>query len=300
MAPLIRRVDHAVLFLTVLGISASPARSGAQITTRAPVQAPTITKTVTVLPTPLSTQRFRTGLQVSGAPHLPTSGPTPLLSVTLSWAPYPGATAYEVLRQALTSSGAPYGAVVIPTAPLRPPLTTATVSGIPPYPIPNPAWGRDVQFRVVAIVSGHAADTTAPVAVQLPKYHPQQNSLVSSAVWPAPASADFASVGARVCQITGTTGKTAWARNPAAVSYSVDLIQNEPVGYVEFATPSTTDTVFSPTLPAGMDLIMVRPEFSVPDWPAAGQSYALHGEWVYLGTAHSPAASGATAPCTQH
>lgn len=296
------RAMVAALACGILCIGSDAARADAQgtVTPRVPVQAPSINKAVTELPAGTPTgQRFRIGLQASGAPQLPTSGPTPLVSVTLSWPAYPGATSYQVLRQAVTSGGAPYAAVLLPAIPLHPAPTSATVSGIPPFPGVSAPWGRDVQFRVVAIVSGHAVDTTGLVSVQLPLYHPQQNSLVSSSLWPPPTTAPFAGVGARSCQIAGTTAKVVWARNPAAVSYTVDLVQHA-AGYMSLGTQTTTDTTASLTLPAGTELIMVRPEFSVPDWPTVGQTYALHGEWVYLGAAHSPAPSGAAVPCSQH
>lgn len=292
------RLSSALFALGAL----APVCAAAQLTTRTPLKAPPsgqVSAGVAVI-NPALVQAFRSGLQVRTTAPVATSGPNPLYGVVLTWPAYPGASGYQVLRQAVAVSGAAFAPVVIPVSGSA---TTYTVQNLPPFANDSSSWYGSLQFRVVAMRLGQAADTTAVVRAPTPAYMIKGDDhryMMTSNDWPPFTTPKFAGIGYRLCQDMGMSLKLVWTRNPAATSYTVQLAQETSNGFSPLPPQSVTDTTITITPPAGAYRAFVRPEFAVPNWPTSGQNFTVQGAWTFFGTSHTPTPMSVPLPCPHY
>ncbi|HEX8944682.1 MAG TPA: hypothetical protein VF785_16200 [Gemmatimonadaceae bacterium] len=254
------------------------------------------TVTTTTTPTTINSlaiSAFRSGLTMAvhsaGNP-----GVSPLASVTLTWPQYPLASGYRVVRQTQlltstststgqTSSTSYAGAVTVTPTALSGSTTSYTVVGLPP------TWS--MEFRVIALVSGLAVDSTANVTTTIPDDYISSDTMpdyASYKIWPAPTSYGFAIVLKHQCVGTGSTLLTTWAKNPAASRYRAEFEPGNSTQNAQAKLVTDTMATFSANTNLTGYAAYVRPEFIVRDWPAPGQSYYSPGHWVYFGTANLP------------
>lgn len=296
-----RRTLLAAAALTIVWSVGAQAQAPAQVKTATVLKAPTVTKAPDIGTAAIDLagiRAFKSGLTATTNP-LPSTGPNPLASVTLSWPAYPHATGYQILRAAVAVSGQPF-AFIPPSGSHDPPTATSrTVIGLPPGSDLT-GWNGSVAFRVVAYANG-TSDTTNVARASLPSYDVSSDYMSPTNNWPPSSAAPFAGVGYRKCMDTGSSIALAWSRNPDATSYTVQLAASQPNGTFSALPPqSVTDTTLSPTLGAGAYRVYVRPEFTVPNWPSSGQTLTVHGAWTFLGTSHTPTPMSVPLPCPHY
>lgn len=278
--------DHSTRYTAiVLAVLAFPIGANAQraTVTAAPqtTQAPIAVKQP-VLTVPLAAiQAFRTGARAAISPA-PSSGRSPLATATLTWPAYPGATGYRVLRQARDDAHT-YPFVDVTPSPLAGSATSVTLQGLPPYG-ESPRIGAQsatITFHVVALTA--TSSDTATVQAILPQYTPDDENAVIplSHAWPTPPGG-FGTVGAHSCASVAGKLLVTWAPNPAATGYQVKLLQHTP-SYIPLPVTSVADTTAQIALPSAVYLVFVRPTFAVSNWPAAGQTLFVNGQWAWFG-----------------
>lgn len=270
--------------LAVLALPATASAQRTAITATPQITHPPITaQQPAISAVPLAAIRaFRTGLHASISP-VPTSGRSPLVTATLTWPAYPGATGYRVLRQARDDAHT-YPFVDVTPSPLAGSTTSVTLQGLPPWGESprTSAQSATITFHVVALTASGGSDT-ATVLATLPEYRPDDENAVIplSKAWPTPPGG-LGTVGAHSCLSLAGKLVVAWAPNPAASGYQVKLIQHTP-SYIPLPITSVSDTTFQGTLPSAVYLVFVRPTFAVSNWPTAGQTFLVDGQWAWFG-----------------
>jgi len=295
------RIALTTLAIAALVPACVVAQAPAQVKTATVLKAPTVTKAPDIGTAAIdlaAIRAFKSGLTATTNP-LPSSGPNPLASVTLSWPAYPHATGYHILRAAVAASGQPFAFIPPPGSHDPPTVTSRAIINLPPGSDLT-GWNGSVAFRVVAYANG-TTDTTNVARASLPSYGVSNDYMSATNNWPPSSAAPFAGVGYRKCMDMGSSVALAWSRNPYATSYTVQLAASQPNGTFTALPPqSVTDTTLSPTLGAGAYRVYVRPEFAVPNWPTSGQTLTVHGAWTFLGTSHTPTPMSVPLPCPHY